>query len=197
MTEMHELHRRAGESLAATVRKVHDDQLHDPTPCTEWDVRELLHHITWSDFWVAPLVDGSDLAEVAPTLEGDVLGDDPVGTTLRGIDEASDGFERAGDRLVQLSRGMTPATIYCFERMNDLVVHNWDLAKGIGADVELDEECMQVALDGFRPAEAALRAAGELGPDVEVPDEASLQVRYLAFFGRRADWTPPEPSPAG
>jgi len=137
------------------------------------------------------LVDGRDLAEVGPTLEGDVLGDDPVGATLRGIDEANDAFDRAGDRLVQLSRGMTPATIYCFERMNDLVVHNWDLATGIGVDVQLDEECMQVALDGFRPFEEAMRAAGELGPDVDVPDDAPLQVRYLAFFGRRADWSPP------
>ena len=191
MTEINELHRRAGESLAATVRKVHSDQLDDPTPCSEWDVHDLLHHITWSNLWIGPLVDGRDLAEVAPTLEGDVLGDDPVTTTLTGIDEANDAFDRAGDRLVQLSRGMTPATVYCFERMNDIVVHNWDLARGIGVEVELDEECMQAALDGFRPMEPALRAAGELGPDIEVPNDAPLQVRYLAFFGRRADWIPP------
>lgn len=80
MAEMYELHRRAGDALAATVRRVRDGHLHRPTPCTEWDVRELLHHITWSNLWVSPLVDGKDLVEVAPTLEGDVLGDDPVGS---------------------------------------------------------------------------------------------------------------------
>jgi len=191
MAEMHELHRRAGEGLANTVRKVRDEQLHQPTPCTEWDVRELLHHITWSNLWVSPLVDGKELAEVAPTLEGDVLGDDPVGITLRGIDESSDAFERGGDRPVQLSRGMTPANEYAFERMNDLIVHDWDLAKGIGVEVELDGECMEVALAGFRPFEAIMRPRGDLGPDVEVPDDADLQTRYLAFFGRRADWAPP------
>ena len=191
MTEMHELHRRAGDALAATVRQVEEDRLHEPTPCTEWDVRELLHHITWSNLWVAPLVDGKDLAEVAPTLEGDVLGDDPVGITLRGLDESSDAFQRGGDKPVQLSRGMTPDTEYCFERMNDLLVHNWDLARGIGVEVQLDEECMEVALAGYRPFEAVMRPAGDLGPDVEVPDDADLQTRYLAFFGRRWDWTPP------
>jgi uncharacterized protein (TIGR03086 family) len=191
MTEMHELHRRAGDRLAATVRQVPDDRMHEPTPCTEWDVRELLHHITWSNLWVAPLVDGKDLAEVAPTLEGDVLGDDPVGITLRGLDESSDAFERGGDKPVQLSRGMTPATEYCFERMNDLLVHDWDLARGIGVEVELDEECMEVALAGFRQFESVMRPRGDLGPDVEVPDDADLQTRYLAFFGRRWDWTPP------
>lgn len=86
---------------------------------------------------------------------------------------------------------MTLANEYAFERMNDLVVHNWDLAKGIGVEVELDKECVEVALAGYRMFEAVLRPAGALGPDVEVPDDADLQTRYLAFFGRRADWAPP------
>jgi uncharacterized protein (TIGR03086 family) len=188
---MFELHRRAAEALKATVVRIGDGRWADPTPCAEWDVHDLVHHITWSNLWVAPLVDGKELDEVAPTLEGDVLGDDPIGITLRALDESSDAFERGGDRPVQLSRGMTPASEYCFERMNDLVVHNWDLAKGIGINVELDLECMEVALEGYRKLEPVLRPAGALGPDVEVADDADPQTRYLAFFGRRADWTPP------
>ena len=75
------------------------------------------------------------------------------------------------------------------ERMNDLTVHNWDLARAIGVEVALDPECMERALESFRPHEPVLRAAGELGPTIEVPEDAPLQIRYLAFFGRRADWT--------
>jgi hypothetical protein len=74
--------------------------------------------------------------------------------------------------------------------MNDLTVHNWDLAAAIGGDPRLDPECMEVALTGFRPLESMLRAAGDLGPEVELPPDADLQTRYLGFFGRRADWTP-------
>ena len=194
MSELYELHRRAGEILAETVKQVPEDRMHDPTPCTDWDVRDLLHHVAWSNLWVAPLVDGRDLSEVAPTLDGDVLGDDPIGVTLRSLEEASAGFERAGnDRIVQLSRGPSEAWIYCGERMNDLTVHNWDLARGIGVEVALDGECMQAALEYFRPHELELRARGELGPTVDLPEDADLQTRYLAFFGRRADWTPPAP----
>src|SRR5436190_8451654 len=120
MTQMHELHRRAGDRLAETVRKVNEERLHGPTPCSEWDVRDLLHHIAWSNLWVAPLVDGADLAEVAPTLEGDVLGDDPPTVTIRSIEESSGAFERGRDRTVQLSRGPSSAAEYCGERMNDL-----------------------------------------------------------------------------
>ena len=190
MTELHELHRRAGEMLAGNVRRIREDQWGLPTPCTDWDVRALLHHIAWSNLWVGPLVEGRGLAEVASTLEGDVLGDEAVAVTLRSIDESSDAFEAGVGRTVQLSRGPTPAVQYCFERMNDLTVHNWDLAAAIGGDPRLDDECMEVALAGFRPLEARLRAAGDLGPHIELSPGADLQTRYLAFFGRRADWTP-------
>ena len=189
---MWELHRRAGELLARTVDRVRSEQWTDPTPCTEWDVRDLVHHIAWSNLWVAPLVDGRSLRRVAQDLEADVLGQDPVGVCLRSIEQASGAFERAGDDLpVQLSRGPTPAWIYAAERMNDLTVHDWDVGRAIGVDVELDAECMEAALDYYRPLEPRLRPAGELGPTVEVPEDAGLQTRYLAFFGRRADWAPP------
>ena len=150
----------------------------------------LLHHIAWSNLWVAPLVDGANLGDVAPRLEGDVLGDDPSGVTVHSIEECSDAFERGRDRTVQLSRGPTSASEYCGERMNDLTVHNWDLARGIAVDVDLDPECMEAALEYARPLEAEWRAGGLLGPTVPVPQDADLQTRYLAFFGRRADWAP-------
>jgi len=191
MTELWEFHRRAGEMLAGNVKRIREDQWGLPTPCAGWDVRDLMHHIAWSNLWVAPLVAGRSLAEVAPELEGDVLGEDPIGVALRSIDVSSDAFERGYDRTVQLSRGMAPAREYCGERMNDLVVHNWDLAAAIDGDRRLDEECMEAALEVYRPFEAVLRPAGELGPDVEVPEGADIQTRYLAFFGRRADWTQP------
>ncbi|MDP9342594.1 MAG: TIGR03086 family metal-binding protein [Actinomycetota bacterium] len=192
MSEYYELHRRAGDLLAETVKEIRDDQWHLPTPCSEWDVRDLAYHIAWNNLWVAPLCDGRNLAEVAPTVKGDVLGEDPIGVTLRTIEEASAGFERAGNEtIVQLSRGPSEAWIYCGERMNDITVHNWDLARAIGVEVALDPECMERSLAYFRPYEALLRPAGELGPTVEVPEGAGLQTRYLAFFGRRADWTAP------
>ena len=64
MSDVAELYRRAIDLFGAQVHAVKDDQWHLPTPCTDWDVRDLLHHITWSNLWVAPLVDGRSLDEV-------------------------------------------------------------------------------------------------------------------------------------
>jgi hypothetical protein len=51
---------------------------------------------------------------------------------------------------------------------------------------------MRSALDYARPFESEWRAGGALGPEISVRPDADLKTRYLAFFGRRADWTPPE-----
>lgn len=193
MSEMDELHRRAGEILKDVVRRIPQGRWADPTPCEEWDLRDLLHHIAWSNLWVRPLVRGESLAEVAPRLEGDVLAEDPVGVTVASVDESSDAFAEPGalDRPVELSRGTAPAREYCAERMNDLTVHAWDVAAATGLDVRLDPGCMEAAMAFYRPLEAKGRPAGMFGPPVEVSAEADLQTRFLAFWGRRTDWEPP------
>jgi hypothetical protein len=39
-------------------------------------------------------------------------------------------------------------------------------------------------LDGMQPLDDLLRSSGQYGPRVEVPDDADVQTRMLAFIGR-------------
>ena len=43
-----ELHGRCGRRFAALVAGVGPGQWHDGTPCSEWDVRTLVHHLLLS-----------------------------------------------------------------------------------------------------------------------------------------------------
>ena len=45
------------------------DQLADPTPCAEWDVRQVLNHIIGENLWAAELFAGKTIAEVGDRLE--------------------------------------------------------------------------------------------------------------------------------
>jgi uncharacterized protein (TIGR03086 family) len=193
MAEMQELHRRAGEILVDALRLAPGASWSRPTPCEDWDLRALVHHVVWNNLWVAPLMHGASLDEAAAKVPEDPLGDDPVGAAIASVDEASAAFGEAGamDRTVALSRGPSPGRVYCAERMNDLTVHAWDLARALGTDVALDAACMEAAMAYYRPFEPVLRPAGEMGPDVPVPEDSDLQTRFLAFWGRRADWSPP------
>ena len=70
-----ELHRRAVEEFDARVRAVGDDQWELPTPCADWNVRQLVNHLVYENRWTVPLMEGSTIAEVGDRYEGDLLGD--------------------------------------------------------------------------------------------------------------------------
>jgi uncharacterized protein (TIGR03086 family) len=67
----------------------------------------------------------------------------------------------------------------------DVLIHTWDLARATGLDERLDERIAAQTLTGMQPMDEALRASGHYGPRVEVPAEADIQTRLLAFTGRQ------------
>src|SRR5262249_38507083 len=78
MSDLMTLFRRAADGFGARVHQIADGQWHNDTPCTDWDVRVLVNHVTVEQLWVPPLTGGSTIADVGDTLDGDQLGDDPV-----------------------------------------------------------------------------------------------------------------------
>ena len=161
---------------------------HEPTPCREWDVRELVNHLLVEQLWVPPLLAGRTVAEVGDRFDGDQLGKDPKAAWDAASEAALAAFDEpsALQRTVHLSYGDTPASTYCWEMTADLVVHSWDLARGIGGNEALDPELVAVVYERTEPHAAALHESGLFDPPVAVPPGADLQVRLLALFGRRA-----------
>ena len=50
---------------------------------TSWTVRELVNHIVTGNYWAEELASGKTIEEVGDRLDGDVLGDDPLGGVRR------------------------------------------------------------------------------------------------------------------
>lgn len=188
MTQLLDLYRRAQGRFTDLVHAVGADQWSDPTPCTEWDVRALVNHVTVEQLWAVPLLAGSTIAEVGDRFDGDQLGDDPVAAWDRDATAALATFGAPGalDRVVHLSYGDSPAAAYAEEMLSDLLIHGWDLSRGIGADDTLDAELVQHVYDLTAPRVDELQASGLFAPPVPVPDDADLQTRLLALVGRRA-----------
>jgi uncharacterized protein (TIGR03086 family) len=191
--DMAELYRRSVETFDGLVHRVRDDQWGDPTPCSEWDVRDLVNHLTNENLWAEALFGGRTIAEVGGSFDGDVLGDDPVGSWERASRGALArvGEPDAMDRPVELSRGHVPGRDYAVELFADHVMHSWDLAKGIGADDVLDPVIVVPAKVWFGGVEDAYRAAGSIAERPPIPDDADDQTVFLAMTGRRRDWTAP------
>jgi uncharacterized protein (TIGR03086 family) len=170
------------------VRAVRPEQWHNPTPCTEWDVRALVNHLVAEQLWAPLLLDGATVEDVGDRFDGDQLGADPVAAWASAAAAAREAFAAPGAlrRFVELSYGRRPAEGYCQEMTLDLTVHAWDLARGIQADERLDGELVSDVLAFIEPQVEQLAGTGMFAPPVAVGDDADSQTRLLALLGRRA-----------
>ncbi|MFE3324475.1 TIGR03086 family metal-binding protein [Streptomyces sp. NPDC059176] len=182
---------RLGTALALFTDRVHavrPDQWDDPTPCTDWSVRDLVNHVTVEQLWVPPLVGaGRTIAAVGDSFVGDVLGEHPAVSWDRAASAAKAAFGEPGalDRTVHLSYGDTPVRAYCAQLTADVAVHAWDLSRGIGADEALPDDLVEAAGSELSRHAADLGKSGLFADPVEPPPGADAQTRLLCLLGRR------------
>jgi uncharacterized protein (TIGR03086 family) len=188
MTDIRKLLQRAFDAFGEKVKAVRDDQWHDPTPCTEWDVSMLVNHLVSESRWMPPLLAGKTIADVGDALDGDLLGKDPKEAWSDAARQAADAVQWPGamELTVHVSFGDIPGEEYMTQVFTDLVIHGWDLARGIGADERMDPELLEVTYEVMAPVIASFKASGIYGPDVQPPPGADLQTRLLAMVGRVA-----------
>lgn len=168
------------------VRAVRPQQWGEPTPCSEWNVRELVNHLVVEQSWAPLLLGGATIDDVGDRFDGDQLGDDPVAAWERAAAAAREAFAVPGAlrRSVELSYGSRPADGYCQEMTMDLTVHAWDLARGIGVAEQLDESLVRDVLGFIEPQVEHLAGTGLFGQPVDVSEAADAQTRLLALLGR-------------
>jgi uncharacterized protein (TIGR03086 family) len=188
MSDLVDVYRRTLKEFDARVQAVGDDQWERSTPCTEWNVRELVNHVVNENKWTAPLMHGSTIEEVGDRFDGDLLGERPKEAWGQAKQEALDSVEEPGalDREVNLSSGKSPAARYVGELASDHLIHAWDLARAIGADETLDRELVDWLYAMTAPMEDEMKSYGVYGDKVEVSEDADTQTKLLAVFGRRA-----------
>jgi uncharacterized protein (TIGR03086 family) len=188
--DLNTLYHRTVEAWADRVNAVRPEQWDDPTPCREWTVRDLVNHVVGEDRWTVPLVEGRTIAEVGSSLDGDLLGDDPVRAAL---DAAMDATKVTAEKLpgggtVQLSYGEEQLTEYVHQLAADHLVHGWDLAVATGGDTRLDPHLMSEVGAWFAAREEMYRAGGVIGP--RGVSHGGPQGELLAAFGRDSEWGP-------
>jgi uncharacterized protein (TIGR03086 family) len=191
-TEAVRLYEAACDMFTEKMHSVRPDQWELPTPCTEWNVRQLVNHVTVENMWAPHLLAGRTVAEIGNALSGDMLGPDPVRTWDTAVAEAREAATTPGaaERTVHLSYGDDSAANYLMQMFTDHLIHGWDLATAIGANQRLPDHLVTACQQWFDRVEPMMRAGGLIGPPPPVPPDADAQTRLLARFGRRVDGTP-------
>ncbi|MGQ3109088.1 MAG: maleylpyruvate isomerase family mycothiol-dependent enzyme [Aeromicrobium sp.] len=201
-------HRRVAADFTTVVEGVTDWDA--PAPVEGWAARDVVDHlVTWFPAFLA----GGGVA-----LDVDLPSDDPGGAVRRPRPGTPAGAVRrprpgtpAGawrahaDAVQHLLDGPDADRPFTHPHAGthpldqavaqfytaDVFMHTWDLARASGQDVDLDADRCAAMLAGMRPIEEMLRASGQYGPAVPVPDDASVQDRFVAFIGRDPAWVPP------
>jgi uncharacterized protein (TIGR03086 family) len=155
--------------------------------CPDWTVHDLVNHVVNENRWIPPLIEGSTIADVGNSLDGDLLGDDPLAAWRRASVAVASSIRVPENmaRTVELSSGPKLGSEYLAEVVADQIIHTWDLAASIDADTALPSELVEFATATLTPLAELWRSAGALGPPVEVPADADAQTKLLALLGRR------------
>ncbi|HYB49166.1 MAG TPA: TIGR03086 family metal-binding protein [Streptosporangiaceae bacterium] len=186
-----ELHGRCGRRFAALVAGVRPEQWHDDTPCSEWDVRTLVHHLLYEQRWVPLLFQGLTIEQVGDLFDGDLMGDDASawpGLLASSMEQAHAAVAQPGalDRTVHLSFGDASGREYVMQLTADLAIHAWDLARATGQDDMLDPGAVALLLPWTEANAELLTASGMFGPRIDAGPDAPDDVRLLGLLGRRA-----------
>jgi uncharacterized protein (TIGR03086 family) len=160
-----EILERANTSTEKILANVSRDQLSLASPCTSWQVRDVLNHTVGNNFWFEAIArDG-----VAPDRPDNTAPDESGGDYVSRFSEGSAGavaaFDAAMDTTLTLPWGPMPASIFILMASADQFVHGWDLARATGQATDLDPELAAQFLEFYRSA-----IADEFrGPDMVAP----------------------------
>ncbi len=189
--ELGTLHERTVTQWIRLVEGVDAGQWQQPTPCTEWSVRDLVNHVVGEDLWTGPLLQGSTIEEVGDRFDGDLLGDAPVARARAAAAEATaavaDRLPRGG--TVHLSYGEEQLDEYVYQLAADHLVHGWDVAVATRADAAFDPELVDAIAGWYAEREELYRSAGAVAARPADSGDDALS-RLIAAFGRDPGWEP-------
>ena len=188
ITDPRELHQRAMAQTESIVAAVSPDQLALPTPCTEFDVRELLSHVVGGLNRIAIMGEGGDALAVEPRADG--VPDDgwlAAYRTASSRARAAWADDATLDVLVEAPWGKVPGRIALSGYVQEILTHGWDLARATGQPTELDPELASWVLAVARQILPPEPRGGEIpfAPPVPVPPDAAPYTQLAAWLGRQ------------
>jgi uncharacterized protein (TIGR03086 family) len=174
------------DRFGSRVHAVPGDRWNDPTPCTEWAVRDLVNHMVFEHLWAPHVLAGETLEQVGDRYDGDVVGSDPVDAWERAASRSRPAWAGADpSATVHLSFADAPLSMYADQMLLDLTVHQWDLARGSGQDESLDPEAVELALVYARDNVDRFAGVGIVDPPIPCTS-GDPAVQLLALLGRDA-----------
>lgn len=174
---------KATALCSEAVHGIKEDQLSDPTPCSELDVRGLLNHVIAGLGMMHTAATGGKA--VAP--KGDVVGPDPAAAYDAGREKLLEAIQKPGvfEETWEMPFGQMPGKMMAGIAFMEHIAHAWDLKKATGQETELPEDLVNEVMAVVTPMDQMLRMPGVCFPAVPISDDATPTQKMAAFLGRQ------------
>jgi uncharacterized protein (TIGR03086 family) len=182
----------ACQRTAEVLKNITDDQLTGPTPCSDYSVGDLLHHVGGLAlaFAAAAKKDRGPMTGSAPIPDASQLDNDwrtsyPARLTelARAWDDPS-----AWEGMTRIAGMDMPGEVVGTVGLTEVVIHGWDLARATGQAYDIDPSVSQAVLANVSQTAAEGPVEGLFGPAVPISDDAPVLDRIIALSGRDPAW---------
>jgi uncharacterized protein (TIGR03086 family) len=175
------------------VAGVRDEQWADPTPCSEWNVRDLVSHIVASNRLFTAILTHSEPPGPA----------DPVSAPARLVRAYQDSapelvaaFSQPGvlDEVFTVPFATVPGAVALHLRIIEMLMHGWDVARATGQPAEFPADITEQELAFSRSIIGQIPPGRQpFAPSLPDSDEAPAIDRLAALLGRDAiAWAQPD-----
>lgn len=197
MNVMQAAHVQSVQLTIDAVRSVSPDQLIQPTPCTEWNLAELLDHMTVQNLGFAGAAAGNGADETLWSTGAHRT--DPIGDYLASATAVTEAF--ADPKALELSlwlpelsneqpfTGEQAITMHTI----DSIIHAWDVARSIDTTIDPDPELVDFAMkigEQIPDGDDRQQPGSHFGPSVSGTSDETAWDRTLTLFGRSPKWAP-------
>jgi uncharacterized protein (TIGR03086 family) len=170
--------------LCASVR---DEQWSLPTPCTEWNLGQLVDHVTGGNRFTIRILDGERAdAAMAETVKSFGEGHESRAGALESIEAQRVAFDQPGvlDRVCDHVVGRLTGRGVLRIRLHELIIHTWDIAEALEPPASIHDEFVAWSLAEIAGSES--NTVERFALDVAALEGRQSQQSLLAAFGRRS-----------
>jgi uncharacterized protein (TIGR03086 family) len=173
---------RATATATTVVGTVTPQQYDEPTPCADWTVRPLLNHLIGGTKMFTAIVTGGPAVDRA----ADHVGPDHAESFRTAVADLRAAFAADGalEGVYVGPMGEAPGLMLLRMRVNEMMVHAWDLARATGQSTDLDPELAQECIEDIRRVQEAGRGQPMFAPMKAIPADSTVADRLAATAGR-------------
>lgn len=167
---------RASLAVGTLIMAIRPEQWDEPTPCAEWNLRQLVDHLIDVNYSLSERFGGP----------GGSADEDPAAAYQQSVVALSETLARPGV-LEQTYPGPFAHTTGDNQlqiRMADLLTHGWDLAQSTGVPADLPTDLVENALGFVEKLAGAFARSGRFGTPQPVAVDAPVLDRLAARSGR-------------